>query len=192
MSWSCFRRSRRPPPTLLEHEVHYRVGEMMKYILIAFVGNKGSGRNTLAWRFRNMDHEGPPNRHLNALFKRHVIIDLASRPAVGSRGYVKMDIRIVPPEFNPEELPFFSKHGEISDCAALVFCVDIADSKSSEDLYMWMKKARRSLRRMPPILIVGTKVDERSFRVTTPLHLASRGGQYLFGERVLGMFCQEQ
>ncbi|GFU61250.1 uncharacterized protein NPIL_20911, partial [Nephila pilipes] len=79
----------------------------------------------------------------------------------------------------PEELPFFSKHGEISDCAALVFCVDIADSKSSEDFYMWMKKARRSLRRMPPILIVGTKVDERSFRVTTP---------YIWGQGVANIY----
>ncbi|GFR01539.1 uncharacterized protein TNCT_297381 [Trichonephila clavata] len=153
MSWLCFRCSRRPrppsSPPLLEYEVHYRLGQMMNKILIAFVGSKGSGRNTLAWRFRNLEEDRSSNEQISSLFKRHVFIDLTSRPAVHSRGQLMLDIRIVPPELNAEGCPFFSRSGEIKNCAALVFCVDIADNKSSNDFYVWMRKARHSVDRMP-------------------------------------------
>ncbi|GFY76294.1 uncharacterized protein TNIN_421271 [Trichonephila inaurata madagascariensis] len=183
MSWLCFRCSRKPlSPPVLEYEVHYRLGQMMNKKLIAFVGSKGSGRNTLAWRFKNLEQEGPSNEQISSLFKRHVFIDLTTRPSVHSRGQLMLDIRIVPPELNAEGCPFFSRSGEIQNCAALVFCFDIADTKSSDDFYVWMNKARHSLDRMPPFLIVGNKVDQRSFRITISYNWA-KGLAELFGAR---------
>ncbi|CAL1261093.1 unnamed protein product, partial [Larinioides sclopetarius] len=133
---------------------------------VAFIGRTGSGRNSLAWRMKNLNDSELPTLPFSP--RREIILETSTRPALRHQGVVELQIRIVPPE-DLHGQPFFDRNGGINECDVIVFVVDLRDERSSNEFYTLYRKAQRHSRRgMPPFLIVGSKVDLRLFGVVTP------------------------
>ncbi|XP_055942197.1 uncharacterized protein LOC129972189 [Argiope bruennichi] len=153
-----------------------------KNFKIAFVGKAGSGRNSLAWRMNNLNDSELPV--LPSLPCREVVLEASTRSAIKHQGEVCLQIRIVPPEDQGYERPFFHRHGGINEIDVVVFVVDLGDETSSDEFYTWYEKVRRySGRHMPPFLIVGNKTDLRLFGRATP---------YTWGENMASVYSARE
>ncbi|GFT53741.1 uncharacterized protein NPIL_577921 [Nephila pilipes] len=163
-------RHRRDEHRSLDENIRYSVSYPKDRKCVGFVGDWGSGRNTLSLRMANIEIEGPKQKYRTSnIFQ----VDLQKFPVLQETRKMELLIRSIPGnvDYLDKEAEFFkTRQAGFQDFNVFAFCFALNNRCSFRNVIdKWIPEAMNCLRgEFPAFILVGMKSDLRTYPERNP------------------------